>query len=114
MTPADFAEMVARLQATGELEEPDPMDTQATLDRLIYTARKVTGRTRCWLHGFNYDRDCNDCSGLETVAIRKVEHVNGIELCSDCPPFGYPTDKTRCDECPRLTEKRDATRPCTT
>ena len=21
--------------------------------------------------------------------------------CSDCPPLGYPTDKTRCDECPR-------------
>ena len=20
--------------------------------------------------------------------------------CSDCPPAGYPTDKTRCDECP--------------
>lgn len=22
-------------------------------------------------------------------------------LCSDCPPDGYPTDKTRCDACPR-------------
>lgn len=21
--------------------------------------------------------------------------------CSDCPPVGYPTDKTRCDPCPR-------------
>lgn len=28
------------------------------------------------------------------------------ELCSDCPPAGYPTDKTRCDECPRLEIKR--------
>lgn len=24
-------------------------------------------------------------------------------LCSDCPPVGYPTDKTRCAECPRHT-----------
>jgi len=24
-------------------------------------------------------------------------------LCSDCPPVGYPTDITRCDECPRKT-----------
>ena len=24
-----------------------------------------------------------------------------VELCSDCPPEGYPTDKTRCIECPR-------------
>ena len=22
-------------------------------------------------------------------------------LCSDCPPVGYPTDRTRCEECPR-------------
>ena len=22
-------------------------------------------------------------------------------LCSDCPPLGYPTDKTRCLPCPR-------------
>lgn len=23
------------------------------------------------------------------------------ELCSDCPPVNYPTDKTRCAPCPR-------------
>ena len=23
------------------------------------------------------------------------------KLCSDCPPADYPTDKTRCDDCPR-------------
>jgi hypothetical protein len=23
------------------------------------------------------------------------------ELCEGCPPVGYPTDKTRCTECPR-------------
>ena len=28
-------------------------------------------------------------------------------LCSDCPPVGYPTDKTRCDECPRRAQKED-------
>lgn len=26
------------------------------------------------------------------------------ETCSDCPPAGYPTDKTRCDECPRRAQ----------
>lgn len=40
-----------------------------------------------------------------------VIHVTGISgcyalerveaLCSDCPPVGHSTDKTRCDECPR-------------
>lgn len=24
-------------------------------------------------------------------------------LCEDCPPVGYPTEKTRCDPCPRRT-----------
>lgn len=84
MTPADFVEMVARLQATGELQEPDPADTQGTLDRLIFTARKVTGRTRCWLHGFDYDQDCNDCSGLETEALCH-RHGQIVETgCPDC------------------------------
>lgn len=26
-----------------------------------------------------------------------------FEFCDDCPPIGYPTDKTRCLECPRRT-----------
>lgn len=25
------------------------------------------------------------------------------DLCSDCPPRGYPTDRTRCSACPRLS-----------
>ena len=25
------------------------------------------------------------------------------ELCDDCPPIGYPTNKARCLECPRRT-----------
>ena len=27
------------------------------------------------------------------------------DLCSDCPPIGYPTDNTRCSECPRRVGK---------
>ena len=27
------------------------------------------------------------------------------ELCDDCPPIGYPTDKTRCLPCSRRTPK---------
>lgn len=27
------------------------------------------------------------------------------ELCADCPPTGYPTDKTRCAPCPRRSDK---------
>lgn len=28
-------------------------------------------------------------------------------LCSDCPPVGYPTDRTRCDTCPRRIPSLD-------
>ena len=28
-----------------------------------------------------------------------------MEICSDCPPLDYPTDKTRCAECPRGAEE---------
>lgn len=24
------------------------------------------------------------------------------KLCGDCPPWGYPTNKTRCKDCPRV------------
>ncbi len=30
-------------------------------------------------------------------------------LCSDCPPEGYPTDKTRCAPCPRASKSAHAT-----
>lgn len=26
-------------------------------------------------------------------------------ICGDCPTVGYPTDKTRCEDCPRREEK---------
>lgn len=28
------------------------------------------------------------------------------ELCSDCPPTDYPTNKTRCRDCPRSVRFR--------
>ncbi len=33
--------------------------------------------------------------------IRRGRAALAPSHCSDCPPNGYPTDKTRCDECPR-------------
>lgn len=31
-------------------------------------------------------------------------------LCSDCPPIGYPTNKTRCLLCPRWSDKAEQAR----
>lgn len=37
----------------------------------------------------------------DDAADRAIMAACGIGLCSDCPPVGYPTDKTRCAQCPR-------------
>ena len=31
------------------------------------------------------------------------------DFCEDCPPVGYPTDKTRCASCPRRSTRKDDT-----
>lgn len=36
--------------------------------------------------------------------VRVLDRSSGAaveRLCCDCPPIGYPTDKTRCADCPR-------------
>jgi hypothetical protein len=40
-------------------------------------------------------------AALEMV-IREIQSLPSPDtLCSDCPPTNHPTDKTRCDPCPR-------------
>lgn len=31
-----------------------------------------------------------------------------MKLCEDCPPVRYPTEKTRCDQCPRRKSRATA------
>ncbi len=38
---------------------------------------------------------------LARAAFQSTESRSKDGLCSDCPPQGYPTNETRCDECPR-------------
>ena len=70
---------------------------------------------------------CSECVFDETEPhIERWFSAPGIQLpqdmnieplfwpCSDCPPIGYPTDKTRCRDClsdpDRLREDRDERR----
>jgi hypothetical protein len=63
-------------------------------------------------HDFGHDSTCQYCGvsvDTETVvcevrARAAAEKATDRPLCYDCPPVGYPTDKTRCDECPRRAE----------
>lgn len=38
---------------------------------------------------------------LDALPVPADREWNEAELCSDCPPEGYPTEKTRCGPCPR-------------
>lgn len=58
--------------------------------------------------GADYDAINKDIISQQAATIR--EQAGEIErlkdkltrmLCEDCPPVGYPTDKTRCTPCPR-------------
>lgn len=45
----------------------------------------------------------NKPKALETIRAVLEAALSQTEgaLCGDCPPVGYPTDKTRCEPCPR-------------
>lgn len=38
---------------------------------------------------------------IENLQKALAQFPSEPRLCEDCPPVGYPTDKTRCLECPR-------------
>jgi uncharacterized paraquat-inducible protein A len=39
---------------------------------------------------------------------RRLRRMKKARVCSDCPPVGYPTDKTRCSTCPNKRELIEA------
>jgi hypothetical protein len=52
------------------------------------------------------DRDYKADSAIS--ALRSALAQEEAQLCEDCPPADYPTDKTRCTPCPR---RKQALRP---
>lgn len=52
----------------------------------------------------NYDWIGGYDACVETARAALATHpTTPASLCEDCPPVGYPTEKTRCDPCPRRT-----------
>ncbi len=47
----------------------------------------------------------HDDAYLDRVADERAarELRDPEDVCGDCPPVGYPTDRTRCTPCPRRT-----------
>lgn len=63
-----------------------------------------------------YDNDLAEQTTFHLPTARRIlTHLSAArpvggtpeELCGDCPPVGYPTDKTRCLPCPRRSPASD-------
>lgn len=57
-------------------------------------------------YGGTHKFEINGFTSAERTLMVSPEHECGYlkfigALCEDCPPVGYPTDKTRCVDCPR-------------
>lgn len=55
--------------------------------------------------GSSCQRWCYQQAGLGEPERRSAN--DGL-TCEDCPPKGYPTDLTRCAECPRRSQQSSA------
>lgn len=48
-----------------------------------------------------YEARGKEIERLNTAIIALAKAGGAGVLCEGCPPIGYPTDKTRCEPCPR-------------
>lgn len=76
---------VVHVYGRKHLKPAQPLDSDCARD-----GETDCGATRC--------RDLG-CFGACKPSDRTADVT--VELCSDCPPVGYETDKTRCATCPR-------------
>jgi hypothetical protein len=82
----------------GEVISPDGIRAIATL---AYTALRASGMTvvpQAQVASGYGKASMQEGSAEQPKAAS--EHLSTVH-CSDCPPTNYPTDKTRCSECPR-------------
>ncbi len=65
--------------------------------------RELDAREECDRRGIDPDEFCADggVTAWMVVAKEMSQRNRAANLCSDCPPVGYSTDRTRCLPCPR-------------
>lgn len=79
------------------------------LDMELFSARVELDRLRAEIEKRKADDSLMQCrideleahnEALQLEVEKLTEQITAM-LCEDCPPAGYPTDKTRCASCPR-------------
>lgn len=65
--------------------------------------REIEAREECERRGIDPDELCADGGVVAWMVVAKetAQRNREASLCSDCPPIGYSTDRTRCLPCPR-------------
>lgn len=125
-----FADLVRRSQAESAMAGKEPSASVRLVNELaawlvaledaaMYepVPDSLVQHGRMYIHGAlteKHSGDCTNechtcvvCSGSDHIAKAKqilaAMHLAQPQaaLCDDCPPDGYPTDKTRCAPCPR-------------
>ena len=94
--------MIAKIKAKKPVEIPSPKSNCAA------QVRGYIGEYAVCAH-----KGCQPWLATRKELIRHLEAWNRRtteegDLCSDCPPVGYSTEKTRCTPCPRRTTEGDA------
>lgn len=104
------------------IEEVESIRLERDVARTALTMlfEKWNNGTRCYQNG---DEACDSLGNAfkltakEEVAVlvalgcvpqNRGSNLNKADLCSDCPPEGWPTDATRCAECPRELPREPA------
>jgi hypothetical protein len=103
-----YPSLVVRGKLTEEKSQQQQESVRAAIKYLELLQQRIDGETGVNGNPFvdhRYPkRHCRRCGhGYHgPAAICSIECALAlVGLCSDCPPVGYPTDKTRCTECPR-------------
>jgi hypothetical protein len=69
--------------------------------------QSLTKEIRCIYTIGRASRDAEVAEAQKPVQLRVVD-ITEMQLCEDCPPLNYPTDRTRCGPCPRRAAIRVA------
>ncbi len=73
-------------------------EVQTDSQKCFCVTKRPFGRHGVRIDGYSHRDDW--IKWAKTAEIVKRANT-ATYTCEDCPPVGYPTDKTRCTECPR-------------
>jgi hypothetical protein len=103
------------LKATQNVAEGDPSVMPDSAGAGTFDLERVTnGPSETFMAVYDAigdieTDDSGKCRWADVANIQRAVYQMALD-CSDCPPMGYPTDKTRCAECPMASAMSNGAR----